>query len=114
MKTLSVGVILLSVFFLSGCSIGKYEGQTAEDWFNEYDEVEANLEACVDNYENIDSAIIELDKCVDSETETYKFAYDSCLKTNGDNRTYCYNQVTEMLGHISDLKAKCVTKYVQE
>lgn len=45
--------MLLSAFFLSGCAIGKYEGQTAEEWFNDYDDVEERhqqLHDCVEPY----------------------------------------------------------------
>ena len=114
MNKFTLCVVVFSAFLLSGCTSKKYEGQTAEEWFNDYNEAETKLETNSETYENIDPAIIELNKCVNSETENYKFAYDSCLKTNGDDGNYCYNQVTEMLGHISDIKAKCAAKYVRE
>jgi hypothetical protein len=43
---LIVAIIIISLFWGIG-KAGKYEGQTAEEWFNDYDEVSANLEELV-------------------------------------------------------------------
>jgi Prokaryotic membrane lipoprotein lipid attachment site len=44
---------------LSGCSIGKYEGLTAEEWFNRYDEENARYEELKTKYDELQSCAQE-------------------------------------------------------
>lgn len=49
--------VLYFLFFKDGNGIFNYEGQTAEDWYNEYDACEtyyANFRECVEEYDSFD------------------------------------------------------------
>ena len=48
-----IGIVVFWFVFSAFGGIGKYEGQTAEEWFNDYDEAEARyqqLHDCVEPY----------------------------------------------------------------
>lgn len=57
MKKYSIAsTLLLSIIFLSGCSIGKYEGMTAEEWADNYYESEDTynkFRSCVEDYDGL-------------------------------------------------------------
>ena len=45
------------VLILSGCSIGNYDGLTAEEWADEYSAMEEKYQSfrnCVEDYDNFD------------------------------------------------------------
>ncbi|MFA5124283.1 MAG: hypothetical protein WC473_00435 [Patescibacteria group bacterium] len=47
---------LLFLLFLSGCSIGKYESMTAEEWSDNYYESEDKYDkfrSCVEDYDSL-------------------------------------------------------------
>ncbi len=44
-KLLTLSLIGLSLLFLNGCSIGKYDGLTAEEWSDEANACEDKLDA---------------------------------------------------------------------
>jgi hypothetical protein len=49
-------ILLLITLFLSGCSIGKYEGMKAEEWADNYYEAEDkydNFRSCVEDYDSL-------------------------------------------------------------
>lgn len=54
-------IIVISLIWGIGKS-GKYEGQTSEEWFDDYDSCEAELETVTSNAEDYQS-------CVESEFE---------------------------------------------
>lgn len=52
-----IGIVIIGavIWWFSGA--GKYEGETAEYWFNAYDEAEAKYDefrSCVEDYDNFD------------------------------------------------------------
>jgi len=56
MKNIYIVFILLLVILLSGCSINKYEGMTAEEWSDNYYEAEDKYDdfrSCVEDYDSL-------------------------------------------------------------
>lgn len=51
-------IVLAILYLLFGRDIGKYEGSTSEEWFNEYDyQLERYIEfrECVETFDNFDT-----------------------------------------------------------
>lgn len=72
--------ILLFYFIVSSIGnaiggIGKYEGQNAEEWYNQYDESESEVADLQDKVDNLQSALEEANSNIDnanSEIENAK------------------------------------------
>jgi PBP1b-binding outer membrane lipoprotein LpoB len=55
-KILIITVLFSSVFFFSGCSGGKYDGLTAEEWADEYyasEDTYQKFRTCVEDFESL-------------------------------------------------------------
>jgi hypothetical protein len=62
-----VGTIIALIFYFSGS--GKYEGQNAEFWFNEYDEEVGKTEKLESRIEDLDTALEEANDNITSGNE---------------------------------------------
>lgn len=54
LKILFLALVVTISLVLSGCSYGKYEGQSAEEWADEYYKTEQkykNFKDCAENYD---------------------------------------------------------------
>lgn len=49
-------IVMVVVFLIAGSS-AKYDGMTAEEWFNEYDSTETELQECQDNLSDYEDAL---------------------------------------------------------
>ncbi len=52
-------VILPFIILLSGCSIGEYNGKTAEEWSNEADDWESDYNICTEKLNEYEAALEE-------------------------------------------------------
>lgn len=55
-KVLTLLIIILPVLLLGGCSFGKYDGMTAEEWADEHNAMEEKYEkfrSCVEDYDSL-------------------------------------------------------------
>ncbi len=73
-------LLIIPLLFLSGCSIGSYNGLTAEEWFDEYDsenvrnqsleyqlsDLETEKYDLQSQYDNLESDKANLENCVNS------------------------------------------------
>lgn len=83
-KILTSSIVILSVFFLGGCSIGKYDGLTAEEWADEansceykLDDYRTALEEANDNIEEANSIIEDAQNYAGESYEDMEWAlYD--------------------------------------
>lgn len=63
---LIIGIVIVYSIFNGIGSMGKYEGQTAEEWYNEYDQAEADLDAYKTAFEEANTNIEECNSKIES------------------------------------------------
>lgn len=56
---LIIGIAVICFIFSAIGDFGKYEGQTAEEWFNEYDDASAQVEELNTEVEGLQTALQE-------------------------------------------------------
>ncbi len=118
-KNLFIVIVIIASFVLSGCSIGKYEGQTAEEWFADYNEAETSREVCSSKYEELvtavqklDLEIIELNKCVHSGDELDARLMKDCTKSYTQEQ--CFKMAVSLVEVRIKTKRDCVSEYLQK
>ncbi len=80
-------VIFIILYLIFGRDIGKYEGMTAEEWFNEYDYESGRYEDLLADYEELQDEFDGLESCLKRinysyyrEADDIEDDVDSCLR----------------------------------
>lgn len=71
-------LLIILLLFLSGCSVGTYEGLTAEEWFDEYDSIEAQNQDLRYQLSDLEMERDELQGQYD-EIEAEKYELENCV-----------------------------------
>lgn len=84
-RTITAALLLLMSIALTGCSLGTYEGRTAEEWFNAYDEADASFRELQSEKKDLENNYWNLKSCIESELGLFKDVVEkrdlnSCLR----------------------------------
>lgn len=74
-----VGIIVIWFIFSSFGNIGKYEGMTAEEWFNEYDASEVQVQDLKDALQQANSNIEDANYVIDNAKSYEGASYDDMV-----------------------------------
>lgn len=70
------GAVIWFIFSAIG-GVGKYEGQSAEEWFNQYDEASAKVEDLSTKVENLQTALQEANDHIETANNAIEEVKDS-------------------------------------
>lgn len=88
-------VVIYFIFSAIGSAfggIGKYEGQSAEEWYNEYDESEAQVADLQDKVDGLQSALDEANSNIDDANSEI----DSAKSYSGES----YEEMEEAISNL--------------
>lgn len=74
-----IGIAVIWFIFSAVGGVGKYEGQTAEEWFNQYDEASAQVENLRDALQEANNNIEEANSNIESAKSNEGASYDDMV-----------------------------------